>query len=68
MNWAASHPAHRWSSKELCQMKDLYAEGNGMKELLAKCGLFVARSPSFRGLQKSVKADYLTSADQVTPD
>ena len=56
-SWIGQRPIQQTegSSKEPCQMKDLYAEGNGMKKLLAKHGLFVARSPSFRGLQKSVK-------------
>lgn len=56
-SWIGQRPIQQTdgSSKELCRMKDLYAEGNGMKKLLAKHGFFVARWPSFRGLQKSVK-------------
>lgn len=56
-SWIGQRPIQQTdgSSKELCRMKDLYAEGNGMKKLLAKRGFFVARWPSFRGLQKSVK-------------
>lgn len=54
------------SSKELCRMKDLYAEGNGMT-VNAKRD-FCGKVTFLQGTAEVCQADYLASADQVTPN